>query len=137
MHYLVKIRHSVEKEDGSLKATNETYLVDAVSFSDAELISTQENQGKKDLQIKAISPYKVSDIFRNECTEDDGYIWFRAKVAYIAFDEKSQKEKRINYFMLVLSDSVATANLLLKSKLGTLNDYEILDLVTTKIQGII
>jgi hypothetical protein len=137
MHYLVKIRHSVQKEDGSLKPQNETYLIDVASFSDAELIATQENQGKKGLQIKSITPYKVSDIFRNECTEDDGYIWFRAKVSYITFDEKSQKEKRANHFMLVLSDSVANANLLLKSKLGTLNDYEILDLVTTKIQGII
>ena len=137
MNYLVKIRHSVEKEDGSLKPVNETYLIDAASFSDAELIATQENQGKKDLQIKAINPYKVSDIFRNECTEDDGYIWFRAKVSYITFDEKSQKEKRTNHFMLVLSDSVATANIRLKAKLGVLNDYEILDLVTTKIQGII
>jgi hypothetical protein len=137
MHYLVKIRHWQEKEDGGLKPVNETYLIDAASFSDAELIATEENQGKKDLQVKAINPYKVSDIFRNECTEDDGYIWFRAKVSYITFDEKSQKEKRTNHFMLVLSDSVANANLLLKAKLGTLNDYEILDLVTTKIQGII
>jgi hypothetical protein len=137
MHYLVKIRHSVQKEDGSPKPVNETFLVDAVSFMNAELIAIDENQGKKDLQIKAINPYKISDIFRNECSEDDGYIWFRAKVAYITFDEKSQKEKRTNHFMLVLSDSVANANLLLKSKLGTLNDYEILDLVTTKIQGII
>ena len=137
MHYLVKIRHSAEKEDGSLKPVNETYLVDAVSFTDAELTAIDENQGKKDLEVKAINPYKISDIFRNECTEDDGYIWFRAKVSYITFDEKSQKEKRTNYFMLVLSDSVANANILLKSKLGTLNDYEILDLVTTKIVGII
>lgn len=137
MNYLVKIRHWQEKQDGSLKAKSELYLVYAESFADAEFIATKENQGKRDLDVCQITPYKVSDVFRKDDTEDDSYIWFKAKVAYITFDEKSQKEKRTNHYMLVLSDSVQNAYSLLKSKLGTLNDYEIVDLVTTKIVGII
>lgn len=137
MNYLVKIRFQQEQEDGNLKAKSELYLAQAFSFADAEIIAVANNEGKKDLQVKQIKECSISDIFRKDDTEDDSYIWFKAKVAYIAFDEKSQKEKRTNYYMLVLSDSVQNAHSLLKSKLGTLNDYEIVDLVTTKIVGII
>lgn len=137
MNYLVKIRFQQEQEGGGLKAKSELYLVNAFSFTDAELTAITENRGKKDLKVRQIKEYPVSDIFRKDDTEDDSYIWFKAKVAYITFDEKSQKEKRTNHYILVLSDSVQNAYSLLKSKLGVLNDYEIVDLVTTKIVGII
>lgn len=104
--YFSKIRYQKEDEAGSLKTIDEAYLIDAVSFTEAEakcyeLIET----GASDFSVVSINRMRLSDLFEFE----DGEQWFKVKVIYYSVDERSGKDKRIVNYMLVNSEGIQQA----------------------------
>jgi hypothetical protein len=99
--YEVKVRYDKMTDDGTPKPITEQYVVDALTFTEAESIITEEMSVyiSGEFNINGIKPASYKEIFFSDLTNDDR--WFKAKLQFITFDEKTQKEKRsaVNYLV--------------------------------------
>jgi len=130
-----KVRYEKMMENGILKKVTEPYLVDALSFTEAEARI-----------IKEITPFisgefSVSDIKRAKYTElfedTTGDKWYRCKVFFITLDEKSGAEKRTACSMLVQAIDLATSlKNLIEGMKGTMADYQIASITETAIMDV-
>lgn len=131
-----KLTYDKEDENGSLKKTNESYLVDAMSFTEAETVVTAEasNFISSSFDVAAVKKEKIFEMFKNE---DNEGIWFKAKLASITVDEVSGKEKRKNFSVYIQSKDMFTVAADIKRNMeGTMEDYEIGGITATKIEGV-
>lgn len=131
-YFLVKIRYDKMQENGIIKTVTEQFLVDALSFTDAEARITEEmkpyTQGE--FMVSAISRYKVSESFLDE----SGERYYRCKLEFITLDEKSGSEKKQGAFFLVQSDTIENAkNIVVAEMKKTMIDYTIQKIEETKI----
>ena len=129
--YLGKIKYQKEEESGRLKTIAETYLVDALTYTEAEArLYEQIVTGAADFAVQRISRMRLADLF----TYEDGESWFKAKVVYVSVDERSGKEKKVINYMLINALDIHQALARLTESLRTmLIPYEITDLVLTPI----
>ncbi len=129
--YLGKIRYQREDEAGSLKTINEAYLVDAVSYTEAEARMYEVvASNTPDFQLINLTKMKLSEVFFEE---NGSEIWYKAKVQYITFDEKTQKEKKVPHIMLINAETPKDVYEALVKNLGSLGDYLITDINITTI----
>jgi hypothetical protein len=128
------------QDDGSVKVANEVYTVDALTFTEAEARITDEMQPYVanmvgGFNIKNINPAQYKEIFFSEDKKDDR--WFKVKVAFITYDEKTSKEKLSNVFYLVQADKSETATTYTNEVLGKgMADYRIVSNVETRIMDV-
>ena len=111
-------------EDGREKKVSETYLLDAVSFTEAETRIYKElvSMVSGEFTVTRISKTKLAEIIPSE----SGDRWYKAKVTFITFDEESGKEKRVSQFVLVFSDNVRNAyDQVIEAMKGMMADFEI------------
>jgi hypothetical protein len=129
--YLLKNKYQKEDEAGSLKTIEEFYLIDAISFTEAEargykLIVT----GCTDFSVTSINRMRLADVFFYE----DGEEWFKIKVIYFSVDEKSGKEKKVVNRMLLNATGIDQALVRIKESMRNfLIPYEITDISLTPI----
>ena len=99
--YEVKIQHHKMQEDGREKKVTEQYVVEALSFTEAESRIIEEMtpyiSGEFDVVSEKIAPF--NEIFLSDKRDDDK--WFISKVAFITIDEKTEKEKKQTFRYLV------------------------------------
>lgn len=102
-----KVKYVKIDENGKEKKVTEPYLVDAVSFTEAEArIHTElEKMIHSDFIVTNISKSNISELFPNE----NGDRWFKAKTTFVTVDEESGKEKKSNNYMLVEANNVKDA----------------------------
>jgi hypothetical protein len=126
-----KIRYQKEQENGSLKTLNEAYLVDAMSFTEAEARIKEELEGTiREFDLVNVSRMRLADLFHYE----DAETWYRCKVVYTTMDERSGKEKKVNNTMLVQAAHVKQAFERIEESLKTmLVPFDITDITTTSI----
>lgn len=126
-----KIRYQKEDEAGRLKTIKEEYLVDAVSYTEAEArLYKQIVIYASDFSVTGITAMRLVDLFAYE----DGDEWFKAKVVYFTVDERSGKEKKIVNPMLVQATGIQQAiDRINESMNNFLIPYEVEDVVKTKI----
>lgn len=97
--YTCKVKHSKETEDGFLKQVTDSFLVDAVSYTDAEArineIAARDISGE--FAVTSISKTNIAEII----PDDDAHLWFKCKVVYSTIDGDSEKEVKINTYMMV------------------------------------
>ena len=81
------VRYERQTEDGQ-KKVNETYVVDALTFGEAEEVITKEMEPyvSGDFNVKSISPASYGEIFFSD-NENDSH-WYKAKLAFVVVDEK-------------------------------------------------
>lgn len=104
--FLCKVKYQKEDENGRLKSVTEPYLVDAVSFTEAET-RIYEEMGERvrgEFMITGISKSKIVDVFHY----DDADIWHKCKVVYYVAEE-SGKEKKITNQMIVTAKNAKEA----------------------------
>lgn len=113
------------------KTVTEAYLIDAVSYTDAEARLYQKIAAHTpDFEVVNILPYKLADVFSFE----SGETWYRVKAMFITDDEKTGKMKKTPSLMLVNADTPKQAYELVEISLKTaLDPFEITDVNTTKI----
>ena len=132
-----KVRYDQTLETGLLKKVTESYLVDALSFTEAEERFLQEIEPMMsgEYSVSDIKRAKIAELFESIDTTDDK--WYKAKVAYIAYDEKKGVEKRTNQIMLIQAKDlrVAVQNLD-KGMQGTMGDWDIISIAETPIMDI-
>ncbi len=123
-YFEVKVNYEKLTIYGKRKKVTEPYLVDAVSFTDAEarINKILEQYISGDFAVRNMKIANFSDILPNE----SGDRWFRCKVSYILYDEEKGTEKRTNTYMLVQANNVVDAyDFINKSMEGMVSDYEI------------
>lgn len=132
-----KVRYEKTMEDGTIKKVTEVYVVDALSFSEAEKRITEEmsSYAVKELEIcnLKIAPYK--EIFFADSDLADR--WYKAKLAFITIDEKTDKEKKtsVNYLVNAGSFNSALKNIN-EIMEGTMIDYQTCNLTETNIMNV-
>ncbi|SDL67235.1 DUF4494 domain-containing protein [Kriegella aquimaris] len=122
--YECKVKYRKTHETGEQKITTEAYLLDAVSYTEAETRINQEMAAytSEEFLITNIKVANLSEVHPFENSDR----WFKSKVALIAFDEESGKERKTNIYMLIQANDVKEAfdntNEMMK---GTTGDYTI------------
>ena len=137
MNYWFECKVSYERQADSMgmKKVSESYLVDALSFTEAEKRIIKEIRpfvSVGELEVVNICRARIAELFLNDEAEDDRY--FRAKVNFITVDEKSGSEKKTSATMIVKSDSLPNAVTELKAQLDSqMASYEIAAVTDTQI----
>ena len=132
-----KVRYEKTLENGLVKKVTEPYLVDALSFTEAErrFIEEIEPFMSGEFQVTDIKRAKYAELF--ETDEDAADRWFKDKVAFITLDEKSGAEKKSNQNMLIQASDLRDAvKRLDKGMEGTMVDYEIASIAETPIMDV-
>ena len=132
-----KVRYEKTMEDGTLKKVTEVYVVDALSFSEAEKRITEEMSsyvsGELEICNLKIAPYK--EIFFADSDLADK--WYKAKLVFITIDEKTDKEKKtsVNYLVNAGSFNLALKNIneIMEAKII---DYQTCNLSETNIKEV-
>ncbi len=129
-----KIRYEKVMEDGIQKKVCEWYAVDALSFGEAEarIIDEMASFISGEFDVNDIKKAKYHEIFFSPDPNADK--WYRAKLAFLTIDEKTEKEKRSYVIYLVQASSFEDAQRNVNKVMGvTLFDYEIKSIDETQI----
>lgn len=132
-----KVKFEKDMNDGLTKTVTEVYLVDALSFTEAEKRFVEEMSTfiRGEFNITDIKRAKINELFEGEDLQADK--WFKCRVAFITMDEKTEKEKRTMQTMMVKAIDLPDAvKLLQKYMTGTLGDYLITSITETKIMDV-
>ena len=132
-----KVRFDKTMENGLLKKVTETYLVEALSFTEAErrFIEEMTPYISGEFTVTDIKRARLAEVFESIDAAADR--WFKAKVAFITLDEKTGAEKRTTQQMLVQATDFRDAvENLDKSMKGTLGEWVIVTLAETTIMDI-
>lgn len=154
-YFECSLKYEKMMENGLLKNITEPYLLDALSFTEAEerIIEKISPFISGEFKVQAIKRTNYAEIVYDEfeamskvdgesqkilgmnknasCQADK---WYKCKLNFITLDEKSGSEKKTSAYMLVNACSVNAAHdLLVIHMKGTLSDYEIERIDETKI----
>lgn len=129
-----KIKYQKCMEDGSEKVVTESYIVEALSCTEAEasIIKEMAIYSHGETKVPSTKKANFNEIFFSDKDDDDK--WFSAKLQFITIDEKTYKEKRSNVNYLVQAKSLARALRYVDEVMGkTMIDYDIVGLNETKV----
>lgn len=126
--FVCKVRYDKVMEDGLQKKVTETYVIDALSFTEAEARITEEISPYTNGEFEVVeidrAPFKEVLFMTEENTDTR---WYKSKLQFITIDEKTQKEKRSNINILVEGTSLESARRNIDEGMhGTMADYSIL-----------
>lgn len=137
MHNWFECKVSYDKmmENGMQKKVTEPYLVDALSFTEAEARIIEEIRPfiTGEFVVTDIKRARLSELFFNE----NGDRFYRIKVQFITLDEKSGAEKKTSAQMLAQASTLKEAIAVLEEGMkGTLADYTIASVSETMIMDV-
>lgn len=116
-----KVRCERTQEDASVKNVTELYTVDALSFTEAEARITDYLSGVK-VEILAITKANYNEVILSEMPADR---YFKVKIKFISFDDRTGKEKKTPHIYLVQAESFKQASAEIDEFLkNSLSDYE-------------
>lgn len=130
-----KVRYDKMMENGMVKKANEPYLVDALTFTEAEARIVEEMKPyiSGEYSISSEKKTKISEIFFNEA----GDRYYQVKVNFVTLDEKSGIEKKTSTLILVqASDFEDALKQFQQGMKGTMADYEIASIAETMIMDV-
>lgn len=132
-----KVRYDKMQENGAVKKVNEPYLVDALTFTEAEARIIEEITPfiSGDFSISAVKKTKIAEIFFDERDSADRY--YMVKVNFIQLDEKSGAEKKSASFILVQgADFKGALDRFDEGMKGSAADYEIASIAETPLMDV-
>lgn len=133
----VKFQYEKTLENGTEKKVTELYVVDAISFSEAEttIIEKMELYVSTETFIKGISRAPYKQIIFDERDSADKY--YKAKLDFITFDERTGNEKKTTVTFLVQAASIDEAKKSITEMMkDTMSDYVIQAIAETKIMDV-
>ncbi len=129
--FLAGIRFDKTLEDGSQKKVTEYYLVDALSFTEAETRITDEMQPliSGEFIVESLKREKLSETFFGA-----GDKYYKVKVSYITLDERTGREKKTPAYMMVQASTIDEAkSRFAEGMKGTMADYVVESITETKV----
>lgn len=132
-----KARYERVKDDGTTGKVTEVFMVDALSFAEAEARTLEEVAPFTSGELEVVSA-KITNIrevvagYKDKFFEGDK--WYTCKLEFITLDEKTAKEKRTAYNMLIkAADIDAAKKNLTKAMEGSMQDYDIKSITESKV----
>lgn len=116
--FVCNVKYNKEDEKGNIKKITQSYLVDAVSFTEAEKRIYEELESiiSGDFNITGIARSNYADVFHY----DDADTWFKCKVTYQTVDEDNGKDKKVTNYMLVSAHNAKQAYERIEESLSTM-----------------
>jgi len=130
-----KVSYEKMMENGVQKKVIEPYLVDALSFTEAEarIIEEMKPYISGELIVTDIKRARITELFYNE----NGDRYYKFKVYFISLDETSGAEKKTAAQMLAQASDIKEAITVLDNGMkGTLADYVIASVSETMIMDV-
>ena len=134
----VKMRYDKVHEDGYEKKVTESYVIEALSFGEAEKTAIEFLGGyvSGEIQVVNINPMKFQEVFFNEQGSCDRY--YKAILQFITIDEKTEREKHTQVYYLVQASSFDNCKDTIRTIMdGTMIDYQIASVSETKVIDVI
>ena|SRR6478609_7735727 len=133
--YDCSVKYRKTTEEGVQKVVTESYLIDAISFTEAES-RINEKMSEFISEEFIVSNIKLTNISEVH-SFDNSDRWFKAKVTLIAYDEATGKEQKSNFYLLTEANDAKDAYdktvVIMKT---TMSDYSIPAITETKIMEV-
>lgn len=132
-----KVKYMKVNEDGREKKVTEAYLLDALSYTEAEsrIMHEMEPVIKGDYYITGLKKSNITELVESQDGNDDR--WYKAKIAIIDADEVSGKEKSNSQYYLVAAANINRALENLEKSLSTfVVPYEIQSITDTQFMDV-
>ena len=133
--FTCKVSYEKTMENGMLKKVTEPYLVDALSFTEAEARIIEEIRPfiSGEFTITGINRAHYAEVF----FDWNGDRWFKVRVHFLTIEEKSGMEKRTLAKMLVQASNLEEAlENFKKGMKGTMTDYVIIEVSETQLMDV-
>ncbi len=132
--YLAKISFQQEMDNGTLATVKESYLIDAVSYTEAEAkVYGIMADNSPEFTIESINKKKLSDVF----DAFDGETFYEAKLSWTTVSD-SGKEKEVIESVLVLAGNINDVLDRIGKEFATmLVPYKILSIAETAILEVV
>mgnify|MGYP003305290305 FL=1 len=130
-----KARFDKMMENGALKKVTEPYMVDALSFTEAEARIIEELTPfvSGEFSVSAVKKTKISEIFWDDSADK----WYLVKVAFITIDEKTAAEKKsVSHILVAGSDFKGAYDNFMEGMKGTMADFDIVSIAETQIMDV-
>lgn len=134
----VKMRYDKVHEDGYEKKVTESYVVEALSFGEAEKTAIEflGSYVSGEIQVVNINPMKFQEVSFNEQESCDRY--YKAILQFITIDEKTEREKHTQVYYLVQASSFDNCKDTIRTIMErTMIDYQIASVSETKVIDVI
>ena len=107
--FTCKVKYMKVDKNGNESTTTEAYLIDAMSYTEAEtrIYNEMEQRVRGEFRIVNIAKANYTDVIVDE--DEDLVDWYKVKVTGIEYDEESDKEKKYNNYYLISADSCKQA----------------------------
>ena len=125
----------IDEQTGKQKKVNLPYLIDAVSYTEAEsrIHAEMEQYVSGEFSVPSIKKANYTDLF----FYDDGDKWYKCKVMFVTIDEDAGKEKKVANQMLVLASDLKEAyERINESMSGMTVDYDIVAIIESNIADV-
>ncbi|MDO4932665.1 MAG: DUF4494 domain-containing protein [Prevotellaceae bacterium] len=132
-----KIRYEKTMEDGLQKKVTEAYVVDALSFTEAEetIIKEMSSYISGEFNVTDIKKAAYKEVFFSDNPQDDR--WYKAKLQFIIIDEKSGKEKLTAVNYLVQSNTLQNAINNVETVMNTgMQDWKLASVAETTLMDV-
>ena len=99
-------------DDGTFKKVAEQYVVEALSFTEAEanILQNVAAYCSGEFEVVGMKPAKFNEIaFEDDVKAKENSKFYKMNVSFITIDEKTGKEKLSNHLYLVEADSLKRA----------------------------
>jgi len=130
-----KIKYEKTAEEGKIVKVGESYLVDAMTFAEAEERINKEMEPfiSGEFSVATIRKARINEMFENE----NGDKWYRCKVFFITLDEEKGIEKKVATTMMVQANNIKEAwDGLQEGMKGSMADYTVAAITETTIMDI-
>lgn len=130
--YSCKVKHNKEVDEGMLKQVTDVFLLDAISYTDAEsrLYEICEQDVHGEFTVAQITKTNITEVIHEEYAKK----WFKSKVVYKTVDGDNDRETTVNLYLLVSADHVKQAFEMIEGHLASmLVPYDIPSISLTNI----
>lgn len=128
-----KVKYDKIQDNGAVKKVTDSYLVDAMTFTEAEARIVEETTPyiSGEYSVSAVKKSNICEIFFDPGQSGR---FFKVKATFISLDEKTGAEKRnASHFLVEACDFQDALAYFLKGMEGTVSDYEIASITETPI----
>jgi len=131
-YFECRVSYDKTLESGAIKQVTESYLVEAMSFTEAEARITKEMQPymSGEFSVSAVNRRKYEDVL----LDDDRDKLYHVKLVFITIDEKTAAEKRKPSYLLVqacsIADVLSQVEVLMRD---SVTDYDIVSVSESRI----
>lgn len=131
-----KMKYNKLEEDGVTRATTESCMIDACSFTEGEAKMCEDYKDVAECEVVSLARAKYREYLKDE--DDEGGVFFKVKVNLVILDEKSGKEKKQGILYMVEASNIDKAKAIVEEVFKrSMLTYVLASISETKITNVI